>query len=234
MCWECRKEAKRARVEESNKENEDPQANVAQHLISVLQTKRQRKPFEQLQPRQKRARVHDVKAFAAATHTPLSAVQPPRIPAANLVHLPTSTRRSMRTVDGMRIAGEKRIRELKRMLAQDFASDTAMAARAAAVAAFIAGLLRSTEPILSSRAACPFEATRAETSTTWRCSIQTTRQWATIAAWLPHPTPKGPDSLSQRRRTRVTPFHTQHTCLQRMFINMYFALAPPLATIIQI
>ena len=94
-------------------------------FISVMQSNRQRKPFEQLQARQKRARVRDVKAFAAITDTPLSALQPSHIPPANLVHLPYSTRRSMRTVDGLRIASEKKIKEYKLMLAQHFGMETA-------------------------------------------------------------------------------------------------------------
>ena len=99
MCWDCQKKAKRAREEESEKENEDPQAEVKYHLISVLQSSRQRKPFKQLQPRQKRARVHDVKAFAAITDTPHSTLQPPLIPPGDLVDLSFSSLQTIRLVD---------------------------------------------------------------------------------------------------------------------------------------
>ena len=125
VCWPCQKKAKRKRDEQQDKENADPNAATRDHLISTLQSTRKHKPFQQLQPRQKRARLHDVKAFAALTDTPLSAIQPPRIPAANLIHLPYSTRRSMRTVDGLRIASEKKIKEYKLMLAQHFGTETA-------------------------------------------------------------------------------------------------------------
>jgi hypothetical protein len=124
VCWKCRINNKRKRPPEDDRENVDPHAAARQHLISTLQSTRKHKPFERLQPRPKRARVHNVKAFAALTDTPLSALQPTRVPPANLIHLPTSTRRSMRTVEGLRIASEKKIRECKLMLAQHSGTET--------------------------------------------------------------------------------------------------------------
>ena len=122
---------------EEDKENMDPNAATKQHLISVLQSSRKRKPFENCRSTQKRMRINDVKAFASVTDTPLFALRPTRIPPANLVHLPTSTRRSMRAVDGLRMASEKRIKDCKLMLAQEFGTETATIASTAVEGAYI-------------------------------------------------------------------------------------------------
>jgi len=124
-CSQCRKRKIDVEVIEEDKENVNPQRRVKNHLMSVLQSDRKHKPFGELHQTQRRMRVHDVKAFADLTNTPLMAVQPAPIPAANLVHLPTSTRRTIRTIDGIEVASEKKIKEYKLHLAQEYGTATA-------------------------------------------------------------------------------------------------------------
>ena len=223
VCWPCQKKAKRPRPEESDKENVDPSAGMHQHLISVLQSSRQRKPFEQLQPRQKRARVHDVKAFAAATHTPLFALQPTRIPAADLVHLPFSTRRSMRTVDGIRIASEKRIKEYKLMLAQHFGTETATIASTEVEGAYI------TDPIyfieLVTRHS-PFICIGGDAGggvTKLGVTYLNERRKTTFAALLVYSAPDHYESVSKLVPPALTPFKA-HSQLYRNIFEVFQSL----------
>ena len=212
-------EKKRSREEENGKENEDPQAGVKHHLISVLQSDRQRKPFQQLQPRQKRARVHDVKAFATITQTPLSVLQPTRIPAANLVHLSTSVRRSMRTVEGMRIASEKRIKECKLMLAQEFATETATIASTEVVGAYITDPIRLIE-LLTGHS--PFICIGGDAGggvTKLGITYLAERGKATFAALLVYSASDHYESLSRLRQPHLTPF-TAHS---QMFPTIFEA-----------
>jgi hypothetical protein len=217
VCRACRDKKKRKRIEEEDKENADPNAAMRQHLISVLQSNRQRKPFEQLQPRQKRARVHDVKAFAALTQTPLSALQPTRIPAANLVHLPTSIRRSMRTVEGLRLASEKRIKEYKLMLAQDFGTETATIASTEVEGAYITDPIRFIELVTRPS---PFICIGGDAGggvTKLGITYLNERKKATFAALLVYSAPDHYESVSKLVQPALTAFKAHSQAFRNIF-----------------
>jgi hypothetical protein len=113
-------------ADKENAPTPDSSSSIRQKLASaILQPSRKRKEFSQLKTSQQNKRKKLVKEFARVTDTPLSALQPSAIPPIHLIHLPTSTRRQIRTIPTIKISSEKKIAAFKVLLANDFGTRTA-------------------------------------------------------------------------------------------------------------
>jgi hypothetical protein len=99
-----------------------PVANAAPTLAPP--TQRAKRPYETLGPTQQWKRRRQARSSLQAVDCPLEVLRPEPPPPAALLHLPTSVREAIRSVEGLRIPCEQTILKCKQLLASSHATET--------------------------------------------------------------------------------------------------------------
>ena len=99
-------------------------STAAPPLTPVQRKQRTKRPYDTLRPTQQRERRKQARLALQTVHCPLEALRPDPPPPAALIHLPTSVREQIRSVQGLHIPCEQTIIACKRLLATTHATET--------------------------------------------------------------------------------------------------------------